>query len=101
MAGTELRATLHITYRAGEPSHGNAAREMAAGWLSGVWDPSVKDARTWAAVFQQWTTFNQDLVARGVHPAGWIRPDRTELPTPGTLTVCKTICARRKAGAIH
>lgn len=70
--GTELSSDhFTITYRAGEPFTPETLRvEWAAGGLSGVWDPSVKDAANLGGTFFSMDNINQDLVARGVHPAG-------------------------------
>src|SRR5690606_29190883 len=44
--------------------------EWRAGGLSGTWIPGMKDAANLGGTFFSMDNINEDLVARGVHPAG-------------------------------
>ena len=60
-----------ITYRAGESFGQESLRiEWRAGGLSGTWIPGMKDAANLGGTFFSMDNINEDLVARGVHPAG-------------------------------
>lgn len=60
-----------ITYRAGDVFSPETLRvEWRAGGMSGVWHPGMKDAANLGGTFFSLDNINQDLVARGVHPAG-------------------------------
>ena len=101
--GTELSSDhFTITYRAGEPFTPETLRvEWAAGGLSGVWDPSVKDAANLGGTFFSMDNINQDLVARGVPSAGLdedlIEPELLYKPLE-LLTVRKTNLRQRQGG---